>query len=563
MVGDTATSQRGKQGSTRDAATRERTKDGKRTADSAGSIEGEDRRSENKGHLAERQGDLGTFVETSDNEFDEDGLPFVISSTGTTIFGEIKEETGLTPAPIKLSLGNSKYGLVHLKKRHEKQIRNAGFNSVEEFVEYVCKNYKRIRQGENSVGEENGTYLLQIEDNHNNTLYVELSTDGSYWGVNSGGVFRKEYGNNKKEVWSASEVQNEQSATDSTLRDEDKSDNPTTPNGNVPHTSDSKDTTISPTTNELGEKSAAPSVQEQIQAAEAEVNTNPTEAQKEAGREPQRRQEGAVTDAEIEALNAEILENYRTNSELDKDNERFNNELQQQIDGTLPKGRIYKMGMPGKILLSVGVPNMPIEMSSTRLEEKSKQDNHPFEISELKNLVKKLQSPIAVFKYGNNAKNVIISIDYQGKQFLVGIHFNQNRNGIEVSSIRGIFPKTNAKWLNWIVQGNADYLNKEKIQALIDKQRTNLADVEYLDLDSVAKIVENFENPSVKEENSNREVTEAERKSINPTIIIWYNRTFKSLPITPMLSIPEAQKPPIATNETAKPTRKLTENPSN
>ena len=71
---------------------------------------------------------------------------------------------------------------------------------------------------------------MQIEDNHNNTLYVELSTDGSYWGVNSGGVFRKEYGNNKKEVWSASEVQNEQSATDSTLRDEDKSDNPTTPN---------------------------------------------------------------------------------------------------------------------------------------------------------------------------------------------------------------------------------------------------------------------------------------------------------------------------------------------
>ena len=76
----------------------------------------------------------------------------------------------------------------------------------------------------------------------------------------------------------------------------------------------------------------------------------------------------------------------------------------------------------------------------------------------------------------------------------------QNRNGIEVSSIRGIFPKTNAKWLNWIVQGNADYLNKEKIQALIDKQRTNLADVEYLDMDSVAKVVEKFENPSVDEE---------------------------------------------------------------
>ena len=237
--------------------------------------------------------------------------------------------------------------------------------------------------------------------------------------------------------------------------------------------------------------------------------TEVDEMVKAAGREPQRRQEGAVTDAEIEALNEEINNaNRDAKEDINEVNDRFNEELQQQIDGTLPKGHIYKMGMPSKILLSAGVPNMPIEMSSTRLEEKSKQENHPFEISELKNLVKELQSPIAVFEYGNNAKNVIISIDYQGKQFLVGIHFNQNRDGIEVSSIRGIFPKTNAKWLNWIVQGKADYLNKEKIQALIDKQRTNLADVEYLDLDSVAKIVQNFENPSIDEEkNSPNRIT--------------------------------------------------------
>lgn len=43
LVGDTATSQRGQQGSTRDAATGERTEDGERTADSAGGIEGDSR----------------------------------------------------------------------------------------------------------------------------------------------------------------------------------------------------------------------------------------------------------------------------------------------------------------------------------------------------------------------------------------------------------------------------------------------------------------------------------------------------------------------------------------
>ena len=69
-----------------------------------------------------------------------------------------------------------------------------------------------------------------------------------------------------------------------------------------------------------------------------------------------------------------------------------------------------------------------------------------------------------------------------------------------MSLIRGIFPKDNAEWLNWINQGKLLYVDKAKIQALIDKQRKNLADVEYLDLDSVAKILQNFENPSVDEE---------------------------------------------------------------
>jgi hypothetical protein len=63
-------------------------------------------------------------------------------------------------------------------------------------------------------------------------------------------------------------VQNEQSATDSTLRDEDKSDNPTNPNGNVPDTSVDKGTTILKTSKEEAEKNAVPSVQEQVEGKE-------------------------------------------------------------------------------------------------------------------------------------------------------------------------------------------------------------------------------------------------------------------------------------------------------
>ena len=68
-----------------------------------------------------------------------------------------------------------------------------------------------------------------------------------------------------------------------------------------------------------------------------------------------------------------------------------------------------------------------------------------------------------------------------------------------------------------------------------------------------AKIPQMFETTSVEEEiSTNDRFAEAEHRSINSTIIVWYNRTFKSPPITPMISILNAQKPPTATNETAK-----------
>lgn len=202
------------------------------------------------------------------------------------------------------------------------------------------------------------------------------------------------------------------------------------------------------------------------------------------------------TEEDEEENNGDTL--YRSNEDytIETVNEKFNEELQQQIDGTLPQGHIYQIGMPGFILQSAGFPYLPIELSSTRLSKKASQENHIFDISEVKDLVKELNNPLAVFRYGDNAKNVIIGIEHNGKQFLVGVHFNQERNGLDISSIRGVFPKTNAKWLNWIVQGKAEYLNKEKIQTLIDQQRTNLADVDYLDLDSVAKVVKDFENPT-------------------------------------------------------------------
>lgn len=145
---------------------------------------------------------------------------------------------------------------------------------------------------------------------------------------------------------------------------------------------------------------------------------------------------------------------------IEKINFKFNEELSQQISGILPKGHIYELGHPCYILLSTGFPDLPIELSSTRLEEKS-----------IRNLVLALNDPIAVFLYGDErkAQNVIVELK------------NDNKN--------------NSEWLNWITQRKALYLNKKKIQILIDQQRTDLADVEYLDLNLVESLVDAFVNP--------------------------------------------------------------------
>lgn len=195
---------------------------------------------------------------------------------------------------------------------------------------------------------------------------------------------------------------------------------------------------------------------------------------------------------------------YRDEKEVQRVNEKFNEELQMQIDGKLPENHIYKIGKPGSVLRSTGVPDLPIQMSARRLQEKATLFDHNFDLRDVKDLVQALQDPLAIFVYGDKTKaqNIIIPLQKGGKNFIVGLSLRPIVNGshLEINSIRNVFPKDNSEWLNWINQGKALYLNKEKIQILIDQQRTNLADVDYLDLDSMAKVIENFENPKITEQ---------------------------------------------------------------
>lgn len=71
-------------------------------------------------------GNAAENAKTTSEDLDENGIPFVKSTNGTTTFGLIREESGLQPAPIKLSEGFQKedgkgYGLAHIEANHGEQ----------------------------------------------------------------------------------------------------------------------------------------------------------------------------------------------------------------------------------------------------------------------------------------------------------------------------------------------------------------------------------------------------------------------------------------------------------
>ncbi|WP_290045081.1 LPD38 domain-containing protein [uncultured Muribaculum sp.] len=194
--------------------------------------------------------------------------------------------------------------------------------------------------------------------------------------------------------------------------------------------------------------------------------------------------------------------------ELYELNDRFNNELNRQIAGDLPQGHVYDMGMPSEYLLSTGIARLPIRLSAKILNVKSNLERHAYNLETLRNLVYAIQKPWAIFSYGDRSKaqNMIIGIEDNGRQFLVGISINPTIKGrvLEINSIRNVFPKNNHEWVNWINEGKLLRVDgKKEIQDIIAKLRMNPVAFDYVDLDNAAKIVENFKNPTIREQNNN------------------------------------------------------------
>ncbi|MBQ9203486.1 MAG: hypothetical protein IJ155_04500 [Prevotella sp.] len=227
-------------------------------------------------------------------------------------------------------------------------------------------------------------------------------------------------------------------------------------------------------------------------------------------------------------------------------NERFNEQLN---NFTLASSNdyVFDLGSPSLPLLAAGVEDKPIRLYGSKVAAKMRK--HGFKASELRDLPYAVAHPIAVFdnlgKPGN--RSVLTELKTEQGNFLVTIDLGKGTD-VDFDIVGSVFGKRGSSVVEWINKGFLRYVDKEKAlnylhlsapiaeasnnpeldsailsvesrpsdpmseppsarsvvsesSPLRDQQRTNLADVEYLDLDSAAKVIENFENPKLSEEN--------------------------------------------------------------
>ena len=191
---------------------------------------------------------------------------------------------------------------------------------------------------------------------------------------------------------------------------------------------------------------------------------------------------------------------------IEEVNERFNEDLQRQIDGSLPKGHVYKLGNPSRFLQAAGFPYLPIELRADKLATKASEkykSNHPFNLTSVENLLQAIANPIAVFdsKTRIDAKVVLTELESNGDNFVVAIQVNRKVGNIEINSVRSIYPKDYVKDIySWINDGLLKWVDKKKATDFISNSSTPAnVDDKNSSFSSATKIVESFVNPTLDE----------------------------------------------------------------
>ncbi len=240
--------------------------------------------------------------------------------------------------------------------------------------------------------------------------------------------------------------------------------------------------------------------------------------QKRMGMTAEERRVSLAADTEDVARDSQILlfadtgESMSLESPKEDDiNAKFNIRLAELVKNPDQKDKVLHLGRSSKFLTDGGLADAEIILEFDKLAHKSKEGykhEHPFDISDIKDLPKAISSPIAVFD-NTNGKNdgrvILTELKKDGRNFIVAVKTSaQNRRGgivLEVNQITTLFPKDAKGIVYWFNSGKATNIDKEKalrfIKALPNHPGTTIKEEE---LFSATKVVKDFVNPKFESE---------------------------------------------------------------
>lgn len=191
----------------------------------------------------------------------------------------------------------------------------------------------------------------------------------------------------------------------------------------------------------------------------------------------------------------------------DKVNRKFNEALSTLTEKNADKVT-FNLGSPSDVLLSAGIADKPMKLYGSKIIKKMKK--HGFSLSELENLPAFVSDPIGVFnnlgRTGN--RSILTELRTKNGNFLVTIDLGKGQIDADFNIVSSIFGKANDNIVDWIERGLATYINKEKALNYLHHSALSAEALSSSRLSSATKIVENFENPTLKQGKINAAVDE-------------------------------------------------------
>lgn len=186
-------------------------------------------------------------------------------------------------------------------------------------------------------------------------------------------------------------------------------------------------------------------------------------------------------------------------------NTSFNNQLDKYISGTLPKQEILRLGNPRGVLRRF-LPDLPIVIRQ-RVIRKGSEKKHEVDVTALTDMPERLSLPVFVFQRSDDTIGILTDIkDRNGKNVCVAIEINrQIQNGneyLEVNDVRSFHGREFKNIVGPIVNNNTlKWVDKEKGLAYLSSASQQVQqEIDRQVLEDAAKIVENFENPTIEDD---------------------------------------------------------------